>query len=268
MRTLISILLFPMFACTGYAQAMSYLDFRPFAIAVNPATNKVYATSNVPPKSSLEMFDAATLNRTTVPLPGGAYELALDPAANLIYVPTNGTAGATIAVIDGLTGSILTRIPMPEYIVRVVVDSQAHTIYAALQNQIGVIDARTNLPVYIPIETPPGDVAINPRTHKLYVSSLDVSRVTVIDGATHVASVIPLPVPPSLLPNHGIAVNAVTNKIFVVADRGRQLAVVDGTTERRDDGGSSSHCPSQCCSQRGHRQDLHCQSRTTRVDRG
>ncbi len=217
-------------AGSGYAQSTSYLDFRPFQVIFNPATNKVYATNYFPPKSSVEIFDGATLNHTTIAVEGGNVMLALDPLTSRIYVPASGASGSNLTVIEGITGSILAIIPMPEFIGRVVADSLANKVYAVLENQIATIDGQTNLPAFVPLGTPSGDAAINPRTHKLYVSSRDVSRVTVVDGATNVTTVVPLPVPPSLAPNHGIAVNPVTNKIFVLANQGRVLAAIDGAT--------------------------------------
>ena len=71
----------------------------------------------------------------------------------------------------------------------------------------------------------PRAVAVNPVTNRIYVANENSNTVTVIDGATHATTTLPV----GSGPQH-IAINTATNKIFVANGRSASLAVIDGAT--------------------------------------
>lgn len=80
--------------------------------------------------------------------------------------------------------------------------------------------------VNVPTGNNPGSVAVNPVTNKIYVlNSLD-GTMTVIDGASNLATAT---VAVGLRPN-GMAVNTVTNKIYVSNTDRDIVTVIDGDT--------------------------------------
>jgi YVTN family beta-propeller protein len=76
----------------------------PFAIAVNPLTNKLYV-ANIG-SANVTVIDGATSSTSTVPVGTSPRALAVNPNTNKIYVATNGSANVT--VIDGATNNTST----------------------------------------------------------------------------------------------------------------------------------------------------------------
>ncbi len=78
----------------------------------------------------------------------------------------------------------------------------------------------------IPVSAPPGPIAVNETTNRIYVGG--GNGVTVIDGATNsVSSTIP---DPSAARPTAIAVNPTTNTIYVANAQNNSLTVIDGAT--------------------------------------
>ncbi len=72
----------------------------------------------------------------------------------------------------------------------------------------------------------PNDVAVNPQTHRIYVTSRDANQVVAIDAANNqiVASISVCQKP------YGIDVNSQTNKIYVTCFMDDAVDVIDGNT--------------------------------------
>jgi YVTN family beta-propeller protein len=70
-----------------------------------------------------------------------------------------------------------------------------------------------------------GAIAVNPVTNRIYVASDAFNHVTVIDGATHATTTVPVGRGPQF-----IAVNTATNRIFVSNVSDASLSVIDGAT--------------------------------------
>ena len=72
----------------------------------------------------------------------------------------------------------------------------------------------------------PNDVAVNPQTHRVYVSSRDDNRLIMIDGlALTVLNGVSVGEQP-----WGVAVNSVTNKVYVASFANDRLYVLDAST--------------------------------------
>ena len=76
----------------------------PFAVAVNPVTNKTYAANGS--SNNVTVIDGATNSTTTVAAGVGPDGLAVNPVSNKIYVANAGSGNVT--VIDAATKSSTT----------------------------------------------------------------------------------------------------------------------------------------------------------------
>lgn len=246
-------------AMTFASGAMSSLTmgYRPFDIAVNSRTNRIYVTDEQ--ASELLVIDGsshAISNRIliTPPAPPSSTplldrfqrHLAVSERLNRIYLPRTsydssvGASRSFLDVIDGetnqLRGSIALDPTIGYYADRVAVDDTRRRIYVAAARQATAFSTQVVLVVYdADTETPIATVdlgsnffggsakelAANPVTGRVY-ASLDPGLV-VVDGNTNtkigtVSSV-----------GGEIAINRRTNKIYTRGNGG--LAVINGATD-------------------------------------
>jgi YVTN family beta-propeller protein len=194
----------------------------PYAMAVNPVTNKIYVASFW--GNSVTVIDGATNDTITVPAGVTPYAVGVNPASNKIYVVNRNSDNVTI--INGATNDTVTVSvgASPE---AVAVDPITNKIYVTNRdtNTVPVIDGATNEPATVPVNANPRAVAVNPVTNKIYVASDSSDRVTVIDGATNDTASVAVDADPCAM-----AVNPVTNKIYVANAKGNSVTVIDGAT--------------------------------------
>lgn len=175
------------------------LPARPGGIAVNAATNKVYAATTYP-ITGVIVIDGSTNavidTITNLSYPEG---IAVNASTNAIYVANSQGCSSSspycnsLAIIDGATDSITANIPTGNGAAAVAFDPQTNFIYVANagnydSKQVGsvtVIDAGTNATTTLtdPNLIYPYRVAVNPTTNKIYVLNELSNNVTVIDGA-------------------------------------------------------------------------------------
>ena len=95
-----------------------------------------------------------------------------------------------------------------------------------------VIDGATHNTVDIPTIWQPALVAINTFTNKIYAAGSQAGGgVAVIDGATGSSTPIATPAGPwGFNSLSGIAVNEVTNKVYVLDSSSKNMLVIDGLT--------------------------------------
>jgi len=236
---------------------------RPVAVAVNELTNKIYVASlgslivgGI--TSGITVIDGATNTATTITDPNGwPRALAVNSVTNKIYVAPN--SGSNITVIDGATNST-TTVADPNasglHAYAIAVNPATNKIYVAnngLGNPVAspgnvtVIDGITNSTTTVtdPNAISPAGVAVNSVTNKIYVANMEnfpghtPGNITVIDGATDSTTTVtdPVGLGPGLdTRGFGVAVNSVTNKIYVTNENGAVLqqnggvTVIDGAT--------------------------------------
>jgi YVTN family beta-propeller protein len=221
----------------------------PQAVAVNTVTNKIYVANYV--SGNVTIIDGATDSTTTVPAGLRPVAVAVNEATNTIYVANHGSElqqggdPGSVTVIDGATESTTTVID-PNAVVptALAVNSVTNKIYVAnfLSSNITVIDGDTNATQTI---TDPNAanltvyaVAVNETTNKIYFANNDIDRgpspgnITVLDGATNSTTTV---ADPNANTPNSIAVNAVTNKVYI-ANVGNgttpgNVTVIDGVTD-------------------------------------
>ena len=202
----------------------------PTGIAVNPVTNNVYVTDYT--SGNLSVIDGATNSESSVAFSTGNYPngnghplgVASNSTTNRVYVLdwlTDGTAN-NLYVLDGTTNKVDAQIPVGGSQAGVAVNTQTNMVYATgqitvagvSQDVLAVINGSENTLVQnIPITGNLG-VVVDETTNTVYV--LCNSTVVVINGATNqVTATIPLGGTPVLGRPNSIAINPVTQMIYV-----------------------------------------------------
>jgi YVTN family beta-propeller protein len=214
----------------------------PYAVALNTLTNTIYVSNSG--GKNVTVIAGATGKTTTVNAGTGPQALAVNPATNRIYVANNG--GNSVTVIDGATVVVTTISPgVFTYPQSVDVNPATNKIYVA-DNAGGLtgdggtpgvteIDGATNEITQLSVGPYPLSVKVNPITNKIYVLSLSVGTstrdLTVIDGSTSQATQVDVGVVPvvgSVL--EPLAVNPVTNMIYVANQGNNSVTIIDGST--------------------------------------
>ncbi len=180
---------------------------QPYAVTVNPVTNKIYVANNG--SANVTVIDGATNVTTTVSAGTNPYAVAVNPVTNKIYVANSGSANVT--VIDGAT-NVTSTVNAGTNPYAVAVNPVTNKIYVAnsWSANVTVIDGATNVTSTVNAGTNPDAVAVNSVTNKIYVANEGSANVTVIDGATNVTRTVNAGSDP-----FAVAVNPVTNKIYV-----------------------------------------------------
>lgn len=109
-------------------------NFYPFAIAYNPAADKIYISDSGHNKIKIirvDPWDAADLDTSHFSLQEPAY-IAVNPATNKVYVTNRHGGGPTswVTVIDGFTDQIVTNVPLSGDLYGIAVDAVHNRIYA------------------------------------------------------------------------------------------------------------------------------------------
>ncbi|MGA8222072.1 MAG: putative Ig domain-containing protein [Candidatus Acidiferrales bacterium] len=207
----------------------------PTAVAVNPATNKIYVANEL--GQNILVIDGATNAGTVINTPGSSPSaIAVNPITNTIYAVNQNNN--TVTVINGATNAI-SSVNAGGSPFAVVVNPSTNTIYIASQcdpsaspfcgnGLITVINGADNSTTAFTAGNA-GDSALalaaNPVTNKIYVAESRGNNVAMIDGASNTITTIAtgnFPV--------AVAVNPVTNKIYAVNQTDGTVTVIDGAS--------------------------------------
>jgi DNA-binding beta-propeller fold protein YncE len=230
-------------------------SFCTVAVAVNPATNKIYVTNSGSTSPGIvTVIDGTSKSTTTLSDPHAVnpVAVAVNAVTNRVYVANNGDGAANhgnVTVIDGDTNAINTVVdPHADRPVAVTVDSTSNKIYVmnAGSENVTVIDGVTNSTTTVtdPNAAPlsglgalrPVAAAVNEVTNTVYVANggcddqcgapgTGQGSVTVIDGRTNSVTTI---INPSGQDPDAVAVNPLSNEIYVANGNSRSLTVIDG----------------------------------------
>lgn len=202
-------------------------------VAINPVTNKIYAQGT---QDALAIYDpvantsAKIITNNQI---GSARGVAIDTAANRIYMSLNiGSTplSAAVAVVDGATN---TTVVVPTTGMRpsaIAVNPITHKVYVANQTtgDVSVIDGTTDLGSTTLYN---GErftsAALNPITNKIYLTSSATNSLVIVDGVTKSSSSVPVGTNPS-----AVAVNAFTNRVYVANKGSNNVTVVDRQTSQ------------------------------------
>ena len=202
----------------------------PRSIAVNPITNQIYVANYQ--DAVVTVIDGASNTPTTLQSGQDPYSVAVNPVTDKIYVANLSSNNVT--VIDGATNALTTVAPSNQAW-SVAVNPVTNKIYVAnyTANNATVIDGVTGYTTTVTTGKGPNSVAVNPATNKIYISNYGSNNVTVIDGATNNPATIATRTSGQsndncLIAQSIIAVNPVTNKIYVANCGSASVTVIDG----------------------------------------
>ncbi len=213
---------------------------QPLGIAVMPRVNRfLVANAGDNTVSSLEGFLNWQHNTFSSEGQAPSY-VATDPERCRLYVVNSRSE--SLAIFDPCLDRHIKTLMIgpgkaPEG-VAVLNSSNKIFVANAAAGSVTVIDGETlTVQTTVPVDPLPGAIAANPVTNKVFVAcrgySQDSGSVIVIDGTTLTTSRIGLSFSdqmPAPAPN-GIAVNALTNRVFVAAGSG-VLAIIDGASHQ------------------------------------
>src|ERR1700709_2490273 len=95
----VGLIAFPPIAEAQSVTSSLVMGSTPYAVAVNPVTNKVYVANQN--SGTVTVIDGATNTTTAVAVEGTPHAVAVNPATNKVYVANLGSN--TVTVIDGAT---------------------------------------------------------------------------------------------------------------------------------------------------------------------
>jgi len=220
----------------------------PTAVAVNPATNRVFVSNFG--SGTVSVVDGATNTEidtdgnsgngvTRINVGGSPTGIAVNQALNRVYVAN--LASDDLDVIDGSTYAIIATVPVGSdpHPFGVAVNSGANRVYVAnnASGDVSVIDTTTNTEIdtdgnsgngltRIAVGGNPSGIGVNANTGRVYVATTTGSSVKVIDGSTNAVIAT---VPVSGTPN-GVAVDSSSNRLYVTREFASLLTVIDAAT--------------------------------------
>ena len=153
-----------------------------WAIAVNPATKKIYAVSAG--SASAIVIDSKSRAPKIVKTGEIPCALAVDASSGKVFVANYG--GNTVTVIDGVTDSVLATVDVSANPQAITVDSSNHRVYVA-STRAGVVTVLdgTNYSELRRVKTgnAPYAIAVNSGTHTAVALGLEGDPIA-IDGTT------------------------------------------------------------------------------------
>ncbi len=226
-----------------------------WAVAVNPVTNMVYVVDRGASKiyafNGATATSPATYSATISPGAGNLFAIAINPETNMIYVADdshgyivviNGSDNSFTTVSLGTTDSVvnlpvsLAVNPATNMIYVVENDSLTGCTSGCLPNQVAVINPGNNNAITnIAVGNSPVAVVVNPVKNLIYVANSGassgpnpVTTVSVIDGSTN--TVTANVTSPQMATPVGLAINTITNQVFVANSGSDYATVINGTT--------------------------------------
>jgi YVTN family beta-propeller protein len=214
---------------------------KPYSIAVNSVTNKVYVTSAAAAGADfltrLVVIDGVTNNTSYVDDPDpnamGPIVVAVDPLTNKIYVGNQNDVTesfSTVSVFDGATEAYVKTLNGGAFasgygvLNAVGVNPVTNKIYAGSM----VIDGATNAVSTVTDSSfsAPLAAAVDPVTNKIYVANKNSNTVTVIDAANgNATATVGADAQPV-----AVAVNPAANLIYTANNQGNDVTVIEGTS--------------------------------------
>jgi YVTN family beta-propeller protein len=211
---------------------------RPNAVIVNPMTHTMYiANGNSDTVSVMNTKNNRILTNISLGLRDTPNDLSIDSDDNVLYVSNIGSN--TVSVIDLLTNKVTSNTNVGRFPISISEDTNQGFVFTANRDSgtVSVIDTQNNALVHtITGQGKPYGVAVNPITHTLYVTNSNSSTISIIDYYRYrfVAdqSFIQLTNKTVIVGESptGIAINAITNRIYVSNEHSNTISVIDGKT--------------------------------------
>ena len=195
------------------------------AVAVNPATNRLYVSAVDIDEYFIIVVDTTTNQTlTTVDADDWPIDVAVNTATNRVYVVNH--FDGTVTVIDGAANQAIATIDANVLPRTVAVDEAANRIYVEGNDSAVVIDGATNQVVdTIALGGDHWGMALNPDTDRIYLASFDDGVLVVDVNSKTIVATVPVGTEPEAL-----AVNTATNHIIVPNGGSDDVSIIDGAT--------------------------------------
>ncbi len=186
----------------------------PGAVAVDPVTGRVYATSVY--DDVVTVADEVTHEVSArITLPDQPLQLAVDPLAHKVFL----VGGSSVWIVDERTNRVTSTVALGRAADDVGIDQRAGLVYVTSQQDdtLTEISVRTGHVLgRVHVDAMPGStllsVSVDPVAHLVYVASYDAGAISVVDGCTlHVVARVHVGGSPL-----DVAASASTGKVYVV----------------------------------------------------
>lgn len=160
--------------------------------------------------------------------------ITINPNTNKLYIANSYTN--TISVIDSVTSQVLKTIKVGNYPTALLLDPILNLIYVLNvdSGSVSVIEGSNDkLIKTIPVGPSPTSISINPYSHKTYVADGSNYDVYVIDSLNNNSDITQIKTGGGIRDlGIGIAVNELTNNIYVANPATNNITVINGDTNR------------------------------------
>jgi len=196
----------------------------PNGVAVNPVTNRIYAT-NLNTGNVAVIDGNSHMIFTTIPVGVFPRGVGVNPTTNRVYVANSESD--TVSVINGVDNTVLDTISVGQHPAdQVGINRVTNRIYTPNfdDNTVSVIDGLSNAVVAtIPVGSRPRGIAVDPLTNRIYVTNGFDDTLSVIDGNTNlVLDTIPVGFFPAW-----VAVNPDTRQAYVANAFDDTVSIID-----------------------------------------
>ena len=222
---------------TGTTTSLS-VGGTPYAVAVNPVTNKAYVANNSGWVTIISGSSDSIEAQPSDPSASVPFAVAVNPVTNQIYVANNNSGN--ISVIDGKSDAVVGNIGVDRGPSALAVNPNTNRIYVANggANSVSVVDGGSQAVIADIHDSNgliPSGVAVNSVTNMIYVSNegqfnngvavANTGSVTIINGSNNTFVNVT-----TGTESWAVAVNPVTNKIYIPNKDGSNISVVNGAT--------------------------------------
>ena len=164
------------------AAASVTVGSKPAGLTVNPVTNKVYVADSG--ADTVTVIDGATFKVTaTVTVGENPVAIDINPNTNSVYVANS--ASNYVSILNGATDTYATDFSLAGGSIAVAVDAAANHVYA-IGNTTSLVDydAALGAGYTVPVNVTTVALAVNPGSHRVYITGKDYPQVVVMDGAS------------------------------------------------------------------------------------
>ncbi len=187
----------------------------PMDLALNPETSHLFVAQK---PNLITIIDTQSLSTQDVLLPAEPGSVSLDALSDRCFVSL--PASAVLAEVNGNGDTLL--ISIGSQVSDLLVNSISNKVYALKpdQRKVAVLEAASYRGIRVPAGGGPGTIAINMRTHKVYIPNWFTANVTVIDGYTNQTSKFKVPDGPE-----DVVINPMTGDIYTLCAWGNQVNI-------------------------------------------
>jgi YVTN family beta-propeller protein len=217
----------------GYTTSTIAAGGQPSSVGILAASNLIFV-ANLGDGTILEINAAtATTTMLTDPNGGAPNSIAVNPVTNQVYVASISSNNVSVISVPGNAISDVNLGTTSDHIAVDVISNTAYVTTVGTGAGVSAINGNTLVStVVFSAAAGAQSLAVNPVTHRAYVANyVTPGSVTVIDGATNLTSDVPTSVATDATMPNAIAVDPVTNLIFVADHTNNLVQVINGSSD-------------------------------------